>query len=104
MIRSVSIALVLAGSLMPIGTPAAAQAAQSGYLARPETAPAKSGFIVRDRMWKCAGGTCAGPRSTSSERTACALAARELGPLAEFRVDGQPIDAEQLAACNARAG
>jgi hypothetical protein len=106
MVRVLSISFAATCSLLLLASASAGHAAQgsAGYLATPAKAPAKTSFIVRDRLWKCdTAGACAGPKSTGNQNTACALAAQRLGTLTAFHVEGQPFDEAALAKCNERA-
>lgn len=104
MVRILSASFAVTCSLLLLASASTANAAQGGYVATPTKAPAKSSFIVRDRLWKCDdAGACAGPKSTGNQNTACALAAQRLGTLTAFHVEGQPFDEAALARCNERA-
>jgi hypothetical protein len=105
MVRILSASFAATCSLLLLASASTAPAAQgAGYVATPAKAPVKNSFIVRDRMWKCDdAGSCAGPKSTGNQNTACALAAQRLGPLTAFHVEGQPFDEAALARCNERA-
>lgn len=106
MVRIVSASFAATCSLLLLASASTSHAAQaSGYLATAAKAPAKNSFIVRDRLWKCDdAGTCAGPKSTGNQNTACALVAQRLGTLTAFHVEGQPFDEAALAKCNEKAG
>ncbi|RHW16746.1 hypothetical protein D1610_13515 [Sphingomonas gilva] len=104
MVRILSASFAVTCSLLLLASASTASAAQGGYVATPAKAPAKSSFIVRDRLWKCDdAGACAGPKSTGNQNTACALAAQRLGTLTAFHVEGRPFDEAALARCNERA-
>ena len=106
MVRIISVSFAATCSLLLLASASTGYAAQgnAGYLATPAKAPAKTSFIVRDRLWKCdTTGACAGPKSTGNQNTACALAAKQLGTLTAFHAGGQPFDEAALAKCNERA-
>jgi hypothetical protein len=84
-----------------IATPALAG---SHYHAQPLTKPAAAKMVVRDTIWSCGDGGCAAAgKSGSRPAIVCEVLVREVGALRSFTVAGQPLSAEQLEKCNARA-
>ena len=79
-------------------------AAQTGfYSAEPATAPAQARLVVRDSVWRCAGGQCVAGRSPTRHALVCAGLARSVGELRRFAVEGREFSAEELTSCNRRA-
>lgn len=79
--------------------------AQTGgyYSATPATAPAKASVITSGTLWKCADGVCVAKKAPSRDLIMCQMVAQRVGTLTAFAVAGQPIEADALAKCNARA-
>lgn len=84
-----------------VSAPAIAQPA--GYSATPTATPTKASFITRTVVWHCAEGVCSAPKSGSRPEIMCELAVKEVGALTAFSVDGDALDADKLAKCNAKA-
>ena len=93
MLKSALIALVL------VSAPAAA----AHYRAEPTAAPTADRFIARDTVWTCGEGACEAAQSNSRPQVVCTAVVRKLGTLRAFNVAGEPLSAEELARCNARA-
>ncbi len=77
--------------------------ASSHYHAQPAVSPAVGKLVLRDTVWKCDGGACAGSKSSSRPAIVCAVLAREVGRLNSFSAEGRPLSAEELEKCNTRA-
>lgn len=92
MLKSAVLVLLMASA------PAAAE-----YRAEPTAAPATGKFIARDTVWTCGEGACEAAPSNSRPQVVCAAVARKLGTLRTFSVAGEPLSAEELQRCNARA-
>ncbi len=88
-------------ALALIATPALAA---GHYHAQPAAKPAAAKLVLRDTIWSCGDAGCAAA-SQSSSRPAivCAILVKEVGALRSFSAGGQPLTAEQLEKCNARA-
>jgi hypothetical protein len=94
MIRTAALALAL------VASPAFAS---SHYHAQPVAKPAAAKLVLRDTVWKCGEAGCVGTKSNSRPATVCAVLAKEVGSLRSFTAFGEPLGAEQLEKCNARA-
>lgn len=77
--------------------------ADSHYRADPAVKPPLTRIVLRDTIWSCGDAGCAAPKSGSRPAIVCEVLAKEVGTLRSFSVAGQPIGAEQLEKCNARA-
>ena len=77
--------------------------AQSHYQAEPAAKPALTKIVLRDTVWSCGDAGCVAAKSSSRPAIVCEVLAKEVGVLRSFSVAGQPIGAEQLEKCNARA-
>ena len=84
---------------------AAAPAFANGvhYRAEPATPPAAERLVARDVVWRCGANGCVAPRSNSRVAVECAALARQIGTLRSFSAGGEPLPADQLEKCNARA-
>ncbi|WP_414900594.1 CC_3452 family protein [Sphingomonas flavalba] len=102
MLRSLSLAGALAASSLFVSAPAAAQPG-AFYNAIPATAPAAGRTVIRDQIWSCDDNSCVSARGDSRPAVVCAVAARQLGRLTAFTVNGEAFDAAALDKCNARA-
>lgn len=87
------------------GAPVFAAKAEPAYVAS-FAAPATAAKLVSsERLWSCEGATCsAGGDATSPAKNICARIAREVGAVTGFVAKGRAFGADELAACNARAG
>jgi hypothetical protein len=94
MLRTALISLAFAS------TPAFAQA---HFQAQPEARPTQQRVLARDNIWRCGDTLCTSPRTTTRPAIVCSTLVRQIGQLRSFSVAGAPFNAEQLAACNARA-
>jgi hypothetical protein len=83
-------------------TPAPANAAEAGSFYRAELAApaAKARPIAGDLAWSCSDTSCAADKGKSRPVIVCARLAKEVGPVANFVVDGEALSEEQLARCN----
>lgn len=83
-------------------TPVPAQAAEAGPFYRAELAApaAEARPIAGDLAWSCSDTSCAADKGKSRPVIVCARLAKEVGPVANFVVDGEALDEEQLARCN----
>ena len=103
MLRSLALTFSLLASLTLFSAPAVAAPAAGFYNATPVSAPAVSKAVTRDIVWTCDGQSCSAGASASRAAIVCAVAVRELGPLAGFRAGSDSFDAAQLEKCNAKA-
>ena len=61
--------------------------------------------ISSDRLWSCNGATClAGGEATSPAKHICSRIAKQIGPVTAFNAQGRSFSADEIAACNGRAG
>jgi hypothetical protein len=96
-------AVMLTAALI-VGPTTPVFAATTGYHLVPEaTAKISDTVVVRDVLWKCAGGACTAKLATSRPEIVCASAARKLGKISAFTANGAPFAADQLEKCNAKA-
>lgn len=64
-----------------------------------------SRVVSSERQWSCEGATClAGGAATSPAKHVCVRLAEEVGAVTAFSAKGRSFSAEELAACNERAG
>jgi hypothetical protein len=83
---------------------AAPALASSHYHAEPVAKPAAARLILRDTIWSCGDNGCAAAtKSSSRPAIVCEVLVKEIGALRSFSIAGQPLSAEQLEKCNARA-
>ena len=93
--------VLLVATSAPVFT---ANAAPS-YVASFATPAATAKLVSSERLWTCAGATCsAGGDATSPAKNICVRIAKEVGAVTGFTAKGQDFTAEQVAACNERAG
>ena len=86
------------------GAAANAQTRTAYYTAEMAQPADPARFIAANVAWTCAGTTCTAPRGTSRPAIICARVVREAGAVTRFVANGQELDAEALARCNAVAG
>lgn len=87
-----------------LSTSLAALAAPS-YTASLATPAAARQIVSSDRLWSCDGASChAAGEASSPAKNICSRIAREVGALTGFTARGHVFTADELAACNARAG
>jgi hypothetical protein len=100
--RSPALAIAFtAAALAGLAAPAAAAA--NSYRAEFASPPAAQRIVVRDVVWNCGGDSCAALQTSSRPATDCSALATRAGALRSFSVAGQPLSAEELEKCNARA-
>ena len=100
--RLLAIAAILTAAFA--SAPGHSQSRQaSEYRAELATPASSNRLVVRDTVWRCAGGTCTAGKSNSRPAIACAALAREAGTLRSFTAEGSPLAPEELEKCNARA-
>lgn len=87
------------------GAPLFAASAAPSYVAS-FAAPATTAKLVSsERLWSCEGATClAGGDATSPAKNICVRIAKEVGAVTAFAAKGRDFSAEEVAACNERAG
>ena len=99
-IVSFAAALVVAGTLVTAA--ANAQAPGGYYVAVPAAQPAQAHFVTRTAAWRMQGDAYVANQAPERPEILCQLVAGKAGALASFSVKGQPLDADQLAKCNAK--
>jgi hypothetical protein len=77
--------------------------AESHFHAEPAAKSAAAKFVLRDTLWSCGDSGCSAAKSGSRPAIVCEVLVRQVGALRSFTVAGQPLPAEQLEKCNARA-
>uniref|UniRef100_UPI0035CB36E2 CC_3452 family protein n=1 Tax=uncultured Sphingomonas sp. TaxID=158754 RepID=UPI0035CB36E2 len=102
MIRLLSLAAVASAALL---APFAATAAETSgyYAATPVTAPAKTMLITNGTVWKWTATAFTANKGPQRDGIVCEMIAQRAGKLSSFTAAGQPLDADALAKCNARA-
>ncbi|MDO9488316.1 MAG: hypothetical protein Q7J32_08070 [Sphingomonadaceae bacterium] len=91
--------------LVAVGAPVSIASAAPSYVATFATPAATTKLVSSERLWSCDGTTClAGGDATSPARNICIRIAKEVGAVTGFTASGQAFTAEQVAACNERAG
>ncbi len=95
-------AVVIVASLFA-GASAIAQPRSGFYSATLSAAPSAPRTVAGGVVWSCEGTSCSAPRGTSRPSVICGRLVRELGPVASFTANGEALDAEALARCNAAA-
>ncbi len=95
-------AIMLSAALI-VGPTTPAFANTTGYQLVPEAAAPTDTVVVRDVLWKCAGGACTAKPASSRPEIVCASAARKIGRISAFSANGAPFAADQLEKCNAKA-
>ena len=84
---------------------AAALAAAPSYVASFASPTDVSRVVSSERLWSCEGATClAGGAATSPAKHICVRLAEEVGAVTAFSAKGRSFTADELAACNERAG
>lgn len=95
-------ALVYTGLTFGMATGAApAQAAGAPYYNATLTAPASDTRAVTDGVaWACKDATCVANKTSARPLRVCRALNRKFGEVANFKVAGEDITAEELAKCN----
>ncbi len=85
----------VATSSMPVS--AAGTAYYSATLATPAT---ESRFVAGGVAWTCEGTTCVAGKAAARPLRICRGLNRKPGEIVNFKMLGQPMEAEELAKCN----
>jgi len=95
-------ALVYTGLSFGVATSSAPlNAAGTPYYSATLAAPAgETRFVAGGVAWTCEGTTCVASKASARPLRICRGLNRKSGEVANFRVLGQPIEAEELAKCN----
>ena len=96
-------ALMTSATLFTGSATEAFAAAPAYSLTTVAAAPAGEKIIVRDVLWSCATDSCIANKANSRPAIVCATAARKIGKLNAFVVEGKEFSSDELAACNAKA-
>lgn len=94
-------ALIFSLMLMAGAAPALAEA-PLGAVSFAEGVATPEKVVVNDRLWRCAGESCSGPGETRgvAMMRACKSLARDVGPIATFKVGVAALEADAIAQCN----
>lgn len=104
MIRSLPLAVAAFMVTVPFAASVADAAdASPYYAATPVAAPAKTMLITNGTVWKWTDTAFTANKGPQREGVVCEMIAQRAGKLSAFSVAGQPLDADALAKCNARA-
>lgn len=77
------------------------EAAGTAYYSATLAAPASEARMVAGGVaWTCEGTTCVANKASARPLRICRGLNRKVGEVADFKVLGQPIQAEELAKCN----
>jgi hypothetical protein len=95
-------ALVYTGLSFGVATSSApVNAAGTAYYSATLATPASEArFVAGGVAWTCEGTTCVGGKASARPLRICRGLNRKSGEIANFKVLGQPIEAEELAKCN----
>ncbi|HJS12286.1 CC_3452 family protein [Sphingopyxis sp.] len=94
----------LAGALVGgLAFASSAATAAGGTYYRAELASPAPGarFVARDVVWACTDASCIAGQGTSRPLIMCSALARKAGPVTSFTAGGKPLEADDLARCNA---
>ena len=96
-------ALVYTAASFGVATSSApVSAAGPAYYSATLTAPAaESRFVAGGVAWTCEGTTCVANKASARPLRICRGLNRKSGEIADFKVLGQRLEAEELAKCNA---
>lgn len=102
MTRLATIALAAVFPLAAVASPlAASPAATSNHYTAQLAAPTdEARAIAGGVVFRCEGSTCTGPRSGDRPLRVCTELRREVGTIASFTINGEPISDDLLARCN----
>ena len=87
--------LILSAALI---LPATATAAT--FTAKPATAITATRMVARDVSWTCGPAACQGSGDYGRPLVSCQALAKKAGRIEQFAVDGRPLSAADLDACN----
>ena len=96
-------ALVYTGAIFGVATSGSpVEAAGPAYYSATLSAPAtESRMVAAGVAWTCEGTTCVASKASARPLRICRGLNRKSGEVANFKVLGQAIEAEELAKCNA---
>lgn len=95
--------LSLAAIVLFAAAPAGLSAADNGvyYTAKLAAPAAETRNVSGGMLWLCDGDNCIAQRSSARTLRVCRDLKRSLGTIAEFTANGEAMDADDLAKCNA---
>ena len=95
-------ALIYTGAILGVATSSSPlEAAGPPYYSATLTTPASEArFVAGGVAWTCEGTTCVAGKASARPLRICRGLNRKSGEIANFKVLGQPIEAEELAKCN----
>lgn len=95
-------ALVYTGLVLGVAAgPAPVEAAGAPYYTAKLAAPATETRTVSDGVaWACKDATCVANKTSARPLRVCRGLNRKFGEVAEFKVNGELLAAEELAKCN----
>lgn len=95
-------ALVYSGLSFGVATSSAPlNAAGPAYYSATLAAPASEArFVAGGVAWTCQGSTCVATKTSARPLRICRGLNRKSGEIADFKVQGAAIEAEELAKCN----
>jgi hypothetical protein len=98
-----ALALVYTGAIFGVATSSSPlEAAGTSYYSATLSAPASEArFVAGGVAWTCEGITCVAGKTSARPLRICRGLNRKSGEIADFKVLGQAIEAEELAKCNA---
>ncbi|MCX9146987.1 CC_3452 family protein [Erythrobacter sp. WG] len=96
-------ALIYTGLTFTVATGASpVEAAGAPYYSAKLVAPASETRLVSDSVaWTCKDATCVANKASARPLRVCRGLNRKFGEVAEFKVNGEVLEAEELAKCNA---
>jgi hypothetical protein len=97
-----ALALVYTGLSFGVATSTSPLAAQGGayYTATLAQAADEDRAVAGGVAWACEGNTCVANKGSARPSRICRGLAREFGEVTSFKVEGEELAADQLAACN----
>jgi hypothetical protein len=96
-------AMVYTGLTFAVATSASrVEAAGAPYYTAKLSAPASEARMVSDGVaWSCKDATCVANKTSARPLRVCRALNRKVGEVAEFKIEGEQLAAEELAKCNA---
>ncbi len=97
-----ALAALTTSATLFVGTATPAFAGSSVYRMVAVSPVEASRIIVKDTLWSCDGSDCVTSNVTSRPIIACASAAKKIGKISSFTVNGTALSSDELAKCNAK--
>ncbi len=98
-----ALAALTTSAVLFVGTATPAFAGASVYRMVAVSPVEATRIIVKDSLWSCDGNSCVASNVTSRPVVICAAAAKKIGQIESFTVNGVALSADELAKCNAKA-